>query len=258
MIAAAAAVVASLAFAGCSSSPVPPPPDSVGTPLDLAVPGAVATLPLIDSTGHRTDLTAFDGKVLVVSDMMTLCQETCPLDTANIVATARQAERAGLGDKVEFVSITIDPVRDTTARLAAYRQMFAPAPADWAVLGGSTANVAALWKFFGLYYEKAPEDSPPAVDWMTGKPLTYDISHADLVFFFGANGHLRYTVDGTAHVAAAADLPSTLEHFLSAEGRDNLRDPGFGSWTVGQALQVIGWLTDTPIAASGVAVSSMP
>ena len=57
----------------------------------------------------------------MISDVMTLCQESCPLDTANVVAAARPVERAGLDSKVVFLSITIDPGRDTVAQLAAYR-----------------------------------------------------------------------------------------------------------------------------------------
>jgi protein SCO1/2 len=242
-------VVAALSLvAGCGASPVPPPPDSVGTPLDHPLPASIERLPLVDSAGHRTDLAAYRGKVVVLSDMMTLCQESCPLDTANIVATARQVQRAGLADKVEFLSVTIDPARDSAARLAAYRALFAPAPADWAVLGGSIADLARLWRYLGLYYQRAPEDSPPARDWLTGKPLTYDISHADLVYFFGTDGAERFTMDGTAHVASADQLPGTLRRFLSATGRQNLAHPGFGSWTVEQALQAIGWLTGRPIS----------
>lgn len=237
-------------LAGCGTSPAPAPPDAGGTPLDHPLPASIETLPLVDSAGHPTDLAAYRGKVVVLSDMMTLCQESCPLDTANIVATARQVQRAGLGDQVEFLSVTIDPVRDSTSRLAAYRALFAPAPADWAVLGGTRADLARLWKYLGLYYQRAPEGSPPSRDWLTGKPLTYDISHADMVFFFGTGGDERYTLDGTAHVAAADQMPGTLRRFLSATGRQNLAHPGFGSWTVDQALRAIGWLAGRRIGTA--------
>ena len=159
---------------------------------------------------------------------------------------------------MEFLSITIDPTRDDAAHLAAYRKLFAPAPADWEVIGGSAASVQKLWRYFGLYHQRVAEDSPPATDWLTGKTLGYDIDHADLVYFFGTGGAERYTVDGTAHVSSASRLPATLRRFLSDDGRQNLAHPGFGSWTVGQALEVIGWLTDTwiPGAAAPTASSS--
>ena len=67
---------------------------------------------MVSSSGHWFNLGSL-GKIVVLSDMMTLCQESCPLDTANVVAAARSIEKAGLGDRIQFVSLTIDPGRDT-------------------------------------------------------------------------------------------------------------------------------------------------
>jgi protein SCO1 len=235
-----------LAVSGCASPTrtVPAPPAGVGTQLDRAVPAGVLGLPLVDQSGAARTLGSFHGKVLVISDAMTLCQETCPLDSANLVATARAVIAAGLGDRVAFATITIDPHRDTPARLAAYHDQFAPAPADWTLLTGSPDALAALWKDLGVYYQTAPEPSPPATDWLTGRPLTYDISHADLIFFIDPDGHERFVIDGPAHVAAGAPVPDALRRFLNDEGRRNLTEPDAQTWTVPQALQVVSWLTN--------------
>ncbi|HZD71137.1 MAG TPA: SCO family protein [Actinomycetes bacterium] len=90
------------ACAGHTAHGVPAPGASVGQQVDAALPSAVSGTVLVTSTGQHVDLASLAGKVLVVSDMMTLCQETCPLDTANIVAAAQAVERAGLGGKVQF------------------------------------------------------------------------------------------------------------------------------------------------------------
>jgi protein SCO1/2 len=89
------------------------------------------------SSGTRFDLAGLTGEVVVISDMTMLCQETCPLDTANVVAAARSGEHAGLGDRITFLSITIDPRRDTPLRLAAYRRLYGAAPADWMLATGT-------------------------------------------------------------------------------------------------------------------------
>ena len=77
------------------------------------------------------------------------------------MAAADDAEESGLGAKIVFLSITVDPGRDTARRLAAYRRLYAPAPADWLTLTGTPTNVAALWNYFGVYTQKVP-DTPPA------------------------------------------------------------------------------------------------
>jgi protein SCO1/2 len=221
---------------------VPPPSATIGTSIDAVIPSKIMSERLIDQTGAATSLAAYRGKVLIISDMMTLCQETCPIDTATLVQTARAVATAGLASRVEFLSITVDPQRDTPARLAAYRTLFDPAPVDWRLLTGTPSDVSALWGDLGVYYQRVPEDRPPATDWLTGKPLTYDIDHADLVFFIDAAGHERFAIDGAGHAEPGTVLAPRLAQFLNDTGRNNLDHPGADTWTASQALQVIGWL----------------
>ncbi|MGH3497091.1 MAG: SCO family protein [Nocardioidaceae bacterium] len=252
----AAALVALVAGAGCggpsdAANRPAAPAQSVGTTLDRAVSGSILDLPLRTSTGQATSLRAYAGKVIVLSDMMTLCAETCPLDTANVVDAARAVERAGLGDKVAFLSITVDPRRDTVPQLAAYRRLFTPPPSDWETLTGSPADLARLWKYFGVYYKRVPQGVPPDKNWRTGKPLAYDIEHADLLLFLDHAGHERFVLNGAPHVASGASVPKKLHDFLDEAGLKNLRrSAGFGTWTTPQALSAISWLIGHEIAGS--------
>jgi protein SCO1 len=239
-----------LLLAACGSGSVPAPSQALGQQLDLQVPPTILHTNLVSSSGQHLDLGAFRGKVLVISVMMTLCQEVCPLDTANVVASARAVERAGLGDKVQFASITIDPQRDTPARLRAYRRLYAPAPADWTLLTGDKAALSGLWRAFGVYVHKVPEQMPAAHDWLTGKPLTYDLSHSDQVFFVDGRGHLRFFLDGVPHVAKGAPMPPRIQRFMSSTGHRNVNHPPSDAWDLPQALEVVSWLTDHQIPQS--------
>jgi protein SCO1 len=116
-----------------------------------------------------------------------------------------------------------------------------------ATLTGAPGILAQLWKQLGVYWQKVPEDNPPGTDWLTGKPLTYDINHSDLIFFFDRDGHERFVIDGAGHVEPGTQLPATLRGFLSDQGHNNLAHPEPDSWTVPQALQVINWLTQQQI-----------
>lgn len=239
LLAATCLLVACGGAGAATSAPAP----EVGTKLSTRVPSDILHLPLRDSTGKATSLAAFDGMVLVISDAMTLCQETCPLDTANIVETARAVQRAGLTHKVEFLSITVDPARDTTAQLAAYRHLFAPTPTNWKALTGSQADLARLWKYLGVYHEKVPSEKPFPTNWRTGEPLTYDIEHSDLVYFVDASSRERFLLDSPGHVPAHVHLPATMNSFLDAAGRRRLVHPDSSYWTVPQALHTLSWLT---------------
>lgn len=215
--------------------------------MDIALPPNIVNLPLVDPSGRTVPLSSFKGKVTVISDVMTLCQETCPLDTANLVQAARAVEKAGLGDRVEFLSITIDPQRDTPAQLSAYRRLFSPPPADWITLTGTQQNLATLWKNFGVWTQKVPEGTPPAKNWRTGATLTYDLDHSDDVFFIDQNLHEQTLLDGPAHVDQGTPLPSALNTFMDSDGHQNLDHPGADAWTTRQALQIISTLVQHPI-----------
>jgi protein SCO1/2 len=231
-------------LAGCGSDHVDAP-QGVGTELDGSMPAAIEGIPLVDSTGKVHHLGDFRGKVVVLQDSMTLCQETCPMDTATLVRAARAVDAAGEGDKVVFLTVTVDPQRDTVPQLRAYRKLYG-GPANWLTLTGAPRQVDRLWSFLGVYRKKVPSDSPVPRNWRTGKPLTYDVQHADEVFFFDTRGHERFILSGMPH-ASRGELPKRLYHFLSSEGRQNLRK---GDWTLGQALAVTSWLLDHRLPGS--------
>jgi protein SCO1/2 len=189
---------------------------------------------------------------------MTLCQETCPLDTANIVETARTVQKAGLGDKVEFLSISVDPARDTPAQLAAYRRLFTPPPANWNALTGTQADLDKLWKYLGVYHKKVPSEKPLPANWRTGQPLTYDIEHSDLVYFIDSSSRERFLLDSPGHVPTDVHLPPTMNSFLDADGHHRLAHPDASYWTVPQALQTLSWLTGHQIPCRPIAAPAAP
>lgn len=245
------ALLAALALGLCACSGgaahVPAPEAAVGQQHDVPLAAAVAQAPLRDPSGHRVTLAALRGKIVVLSDMLTLCQETCPLDTANVVAAAHKVDAAGLGNRVRFLSVTVDPQRDTPARLAAFRRLYGAAPQNWLTLTGSPATLAALWKRLGVFRMRVPDTPPLPRDWLTGAPLHYDVTHSDQVFFIDADGHERFLLEGSPHVAAGAPIPRPLKDFLSAPGHRNLTHPDPQAWTLSQELQVISWLLDRRI-----------
>lgn len=238
---------------GCSAQAAPPPAPGprVGQQLNAALPSSVRSAALTTSSGRPITVASLAGKVVVISDVMTLCQETCPLDTANVVAAAHAIEKAGLGNKVVFLSITVDPGRDTRAQLAAYRKLYAPAPPDWLLATGSPSTLRDFWKTLGVYIQRVPDKPPLPHSWRTGSPLTYDLTHSDEVFFVDQHSRERFLLEGAPHVAPGAPLPATLRRFLDATGRHNVSHPDPLAWTLPQALDVLSWLTAHHIPGAG-------
>ena len=227
---------------GQASSAIAPkaPPATLGTALDNALPSDIAHLPLVDETGKATDLASFQGKIVVLTDFMTLCQEVCPITTAQLNQVDKAVTKAGLADKVQFVEITVDPERDTPDQLHAYRA-FADLPANFSLLTGTSENLATLWKYIGVGYDKQPQEDPPGINWRTGQPLTYDIQHTDVLLYLDASGHQRFDIVGMPN-GTGAQLTSGEQGFLNDEGQENLTDTEDAAWTQDQALQVVSWL----------------
>lgn len=230
---ATALVAGGLAYAATRTQPPGPPAASVGQPLDVAVPA----IPLLDEAGRPTSLAAFRGKIVVLADFLTSCQETCPITTGSFLTMQRAVAASGLANRVVFVEVSVDPGRDTPARLAAYARYTG---ADYPLLTGTPARLAELWRFFGVGYQRVPEGNPPGIDWQTGRPYTYDMTHQDALFFLDAAGRERFVILGSPIPSGA--LPSRLAGMLDATGRADFAHPDPAGWTVQQAESVISWL----------------
>jgi protein SCO1 len=249
-VVAAAAVVATIVLAvvllvrrpdaGGAVAGVTAPPASVGVTVDRAIPPAIASLRLTDQAGRATTLDAWRGRTVLLSPFLTSCQEECPVTTGALLAVQRSLLRAGLGSRVDIVEVTVDPGRDTPARLAAYAHLTG---SPWMLLTGSSQTLRTFWHWFGVYYQKVPEGSPPGIDWQTHRPYTYDVDHSD--GFIVIDGHLRerFVAGGMARVGS---LPRQLRSLLDSQGETNLTDPGPGSWTVDEAVNAVKWTFGHP------------
>ena len=67
---------------------------------------------LTSQDGTDVSLTDFRGKVVAVSFIYTLCSSTCPVLTP-MMSFVQDQLGANFGKRVAFISITVDPERDT-------------------------------------------------------------------------------------------------------------------------------------------------
>jgi protein SCO1 len=211
-----------------------------GTTLNAPVPRTILDAPLVDENGARVTLGSWRGKTIVLSDVMTLCQETCPLVTASMVAAARQIDGTPLGQDVEFVSLTIDPRRDDVRHLRAYRRLFGALP-NWTVLRGSPAVVNRLWTRLGVWRRQTRLHPPYPTDWLTGRPMTTDIAHTDELIFINGDQRFRFEMEGAGNLGPAR-VPPRIYRFMDALGHRNATSPGAGSWTPQQVTGAVRWV----------------
>lgn len=99
-------------------------------------------------------------RVTVVDFIYTTCTTVCPVLSATLAVLQRKLGPR-VGKDVQLVSITVDPQRDTPARLKAYSARH-EAGSGWHWLTGSKGDVDSVLKTFGAYTPD-PESHPAMV-----------------------------------------------------------------------------------------------
>ena len=96
-------------------------------------------------------------QIVVINFIFTNCQGACPLMTQKLLM-ARKELGAEAAQMVRFVSISIDPTRDTPAALREFASK-QHADGDWVFLTGIQDNVDHVVKKLGQYFPDVNEHS---------------------------------------------------------------------------------------------------
>jgi cytochrome oxidase Cu insertion factor (SCO1/SenC/PrrC family)/thiol-disulfide isomerase/thioredoxin len=227
-----------------------PAPLAIGTALQR--PRTIPDMRLIDEQGRPFSVDRWRGKWVVLAPDDTACNEVCPITTGALMQLDAQLRMDGLSGRVVVAEVTVDPWHDSPARLRAYRRLTG---LDFELLTGTPSEVRRFWRYFGVYYKRVPEGSPPAIDWYTHKPETFNVEHSDNLIFLDPAGQERIVNEGMADVAGR--LEPALRKLLSNVGLRNLRHPNL-PWTPTQALEDLYWLMGKEIPASTLAKVSPP
>jgi len=115
--------------------------------------GPAPDIALTNQDGQPFALAAQHGKVAVVTFIYTSCTDTCPLLTAKMVGMQKKLGR-DFGRRVQFISITVDPERDTAEVLHQYGEAQGANFAGWSFLTGSPAQIQDVARRYGIFVKK--------------------------------------------------------------------------------------------------------
>ena len=236
-----ALTVTVLVAAACGGASFAAPSPDQG----LVVKQSVPNVPLTAANGQTLRFSDFRGKYVVLAPFLTLCQDECPLITGAYFAMERDVKAAGLGNRVEFVTVSVDPWRDTPARDAAFERRFG---ANWLMLTGSQSTLEQFWGPFGVFFESVPEDDHALRDWWTGRPLTIEVLHTDGYILIDPKGRERFINSNAPNVPS---LSPNLKALLDRGGLRHYEHPLPTAWTVGDAVASLEWLTGRNIPQLG-------
>lgn len=129
-------------------------------PSDLEGLQVFYTLPDFSLTDkHNKTITRADlvGKVWVANFIYTHCTDTCPLQSARMADLQKQFPSPDL----RFVSISVDPKRDTPAVLTAYARRFGADDRWWFLTGQKTPIYHLVRDGFHLSVEDPSDTAAP-------------------------------------------------------------------------------------------------
>ena len=116
-------------------------------------------LEVIDQDGQR--LRFYDDvlkdKVVAINFVFTNCQGACPLMTRQL--TLVRDMLGSVGEDVHFVSISIDPVRDTPAAMKEFAETHDADQDGWLFVTGDPDNLARIVKKLGQFTDEVEAHS---------------------------------------------------------------------------------------------------
>ena len=163
---------------------LPTPSSAIGGPFGL-----------VDQNDKHVTEKSWPGEYLLIYFGYTFCPDACPTELLTIGQALDQLGEAKAA-KVQPIFITIDPARDTAAKLADYVPSFYPRLEG---LTGSDADIAQVAKEYKVYYQKS-DASAQSTD--------YVMDHSSYVYLVGPDGK---TIGIFSSDTTADDMAKSLE-----------------------------------------------
>ncbi|GAB4359411.1 MAG: SCO family protein [Immundisolibacter sp.] len=120
----------------------------------LEPPRPVAHLELIDQHGAPLTADTLAGRWTVLFFGFTHCPDVCPTTLARLAGVQRRLPEA-VRERVRFMLVSVDPMRDTPARLAEYVSAFGQ---DFVGATAPLGQLAPLLRELGVSYAYTAED----------------------------------------------------------------------------------------------------
>jgi protein SCO1/2 len=161
-----------------------------------APPGGDFTL--VSSTGP-VSVQDFRGKVALLFFGYTKCPDVCPTSLAYMTAALNELDESELAG-VQPIFVSVDPQRDTPARLEEYLEYFHPA---YLGLTGTEDEIAEVSKLYGAKYYQVE---------LEGSAVGYAVNHSAAVYLVDQDGTLRFVFP---HKTPPSVMLEAMRHLLA-------------------------------------------
>jgi protein SCO1 len=154
----------------------------------------LANLSLTNQDGKQVTLDSLKGKIIIADFFFTRCPTICPAMTMNMKRLAESIHNGKrVGDKtnklVHFISLSVDPERDSVERLKYWANRFQINPDQWWLLTGDKKTI----------YDFALNEVKLGL--IDGEGVDTNFVHSDKFVLIDSNRHVRGYYSGLDTVA---------------------------------------------------------
>lgn len=169
-----------------------------GVPLALASRPEGGDFSLTGSAGPVA-LSDYRGQVVVLYFGYTYCPDVCLMSLSSIAQGFAKLD-AGKLSRVQGIFISVDPDRDTPARLADYVPFFHPR-----LIGasGTVEQIATVARMYGSSYRKHPKDADG----------NYAVDHSSVTYVIAPDGKLAEMLP---HGSTPESIAAAIDKVLAA------------------------------------------
>lgn len=156
----------------------------------------------LQSAEGPVSLSDFKGQVSVIYIGYASCPDVCPTALAVLTQSLRQLSESER-EQVQGIFISVDPERDTPAKLADYTAFFSPR-----IVGvtGSREEIDKVVRQYGAFYR--------IVD-MEDSAMGYAVDHSSRLYLVDREGRL---VETLLHNTSVPAMTTALKTLLTSEG----------------------------------------
>lgn len=131
------------------------------------------------ANGSAFQLSALGGKPTVIAMVYTSCHYVCPLTVQNIKRIERSLDAAQAAN-TNFALFSLDPERDTPAKLTEFAKLHGITSPSWTLAQGNASAIRKLAVTLGVKYKKVESG---------------DYEHDATIFILDKDGVVKYQAD---------------------------------------------------------------
>lgn len=172
-------------------------PELPETPLPRAAAPAGGDF-VLQSAAGPVDLRSFRGRLTLIYFGYTFCPDVCP---TSLAATSEGLKRLTPDEaaRVAMLFVSVDPERDTPARLKEYAEFFHPGMVG---VTGQPDELAAIARRYGAFYARQP---------VATAGEGYVVDHTSDTYVVGPDGRLLGKI---GHATPPDEVVTILRNYL--------------------------------------------